>query len=263
MNRIKFLGTAGARYVVSRQLRASGGIFFELEGKRILMDPGPGCMVRLASSRPKIDPADIDIIILTHKHIDHSSDVNVVIDGMTAGGIHRKGMLLAPRDALEGDPVVLKYLRDYLDDLIVTHEGLNLDLGDLRIEAPLSMKHTVETCGFRFHTGSGTVSHVPDTAYFPEIADVLKADVTIINVVLAENRHDIFHLDLEDAKKILADMKPQAGILTHFGMSVLKKKPWELAREMGAALGFTVLAAGDGMNLDMDEVLCRERQKRV
>ncbi|HAP31749.1 MAG TPA: hypothetical protein DCQ14_01645 [Firmicutes bacterium] len=41
---IKFLGTAGARFVVSRQLRASGGIWFALGGEQILVDPGPGSL---------------------------------------------------------------------------------------------------------------------------------------------------------------------------------------------------------------------------
>ncbi|MFQ6103461.1 MAG: MBL fold metallo-hydrolase [Candidatus Glassbacteria bacterium] len=260
MNRIKFLGTAGARYVVARQLRASGGIFFELEDKRILLDPGPGSIVRLAKSRPKIDIEKIDIIILTHKHIDHSSDVNVVIDGMTAGGIHKKGMLFAPRDALEGEPVILKYLRDYLDELIIIQEGMEIDLGNLKIEAPLAMRHTVETYGFLFRTSSGTISHVPDTAYFPQIADALRAEIAIINVVLAENKHKILHLDLDDTKRLLADMKPRIGILTHFGMSLLKRKPWELVGDMEKELGLTVMAARDGMSFDVDEALCGSRR---
>ena len=32
-NFIKFLGTAGARYVVARQLRSSAGIWMNIEGK--------------------------------------------------------------------------------------------------------------------------------------------------------------------------------------------------------------------------------------
>jgi phosphoribosyl 1,2-cyclic phosphodiesterase len=261
MNRIKFLGTAGARYVVSKQLRASGGLFLELDGHSIIVDPGPGCLVKLATSRPKIDPTEIDIIILTHKHIDHSNDVNALIDGMTGGGFRKKGMLIAPSDALEGDPVVLRYLRDYLDEIIVTEEGTSLHMGGLRIEAPLKMKHTVETFGLRFHTSSGTVSHVPDTAYFPDIARSLEADITILNVVLAENKGGIFHLDIVDSKRILSEMRPRIGILTHFGMSLIKRKPWELVQEMEKELGLTVLAARDGMSIDMEEVLCKDRQE--
>jgi len=256
MNTIKFLGTAGARYVVSKQIRASGGIFMELEGHRVLVDPGPGCTVKLAESQPKIDPTDVDVIMLTHKHIDHANDVNAVIDGMTGGGFNRKGMLIAPDDALEGDPVVLRYHRNFLDEILTAKKGLECDLGGLKIEVPLEMKHTVRTFGYRFSTGSGTISLIPDTAYFPEIAPIMKADIVILNVVLARNKGGIFHLDIEDSKKILSEMRPRIGILTHFGMSLIEKKPWELAPEIGKELGITVIAASDGMSINMEEVLC-------
>ncbi|HHT9154100.1 MAG TPA: hypothetical protein ACFYEM_11335, partial [Candidatus Hypogeohydataceae bacterium YC40] len=59
-NFIKFLGTAGARFVVSTQLRASGGIWFSLDGVNIIGDPGPGCLVRCTSSRPKMNPARLN-----------------------------------------------------------------------------------------------------------------------------------------------------------------------------------------------------------
>lgn len=256
VNRIKFLGTAGARYVVAKQLRASGGMLLELEGLRILIDPGPGCVVRLASSKPRIDPSEIDIIILTHKHIDHSSDVNALIDGMTAGGLQKKGTLIAPEDALEGDPVVLRYLRGYLNGLLVAKEGMRLVRGDLVIEAPLRMRHSVETYGYIFRTPSYAISHISDTSYFAELATAFKSELTIMNVVLAKNRDGIDHLDINDARMILAEMRPKAGILTHFGMSLLKMKPWDLARQMEEELGLKVIAARDGMSVALDELLC-------
>ena len=37
-NYIKFLGTAGARIVVSKQLRASGGMWYSLQGFNVLVD---------------------------------------------------------------------------------------------------------------------------------------------------------------------------------------------------------------------------------
>ncbi|MBN2308827.1 MAG: MBL fold metallo-hydrolase, partial [Candidatus Hydrogenedentes bacterium] len=106
-NYIQFLGTAGSRWVVARQVRASGGVFLELEGKRILVDPGPGALVRCTESEPPIDVAALDGLIITHRHIDHCSDVNILIDAMTGGGYHRgRGIVFAPRDCLEGpDPV--------------------------------------------------------------------------------------------------------------------------------------------------------------
>lgn len=45
-NFIKFLGTAGARFVMIRQLRASGGLWVSANNKNILIDPGPGSIVQ-------------------------------------------------------------------------------------------------------------------------------------------------------------------------------------------------------------------------
>ncbi len=41
---ITFLGTAGARFVVTKQFLASGGAWLNLGGTQILLDPGPGCL---------------------------------------------------------------------------------------------------------------------------------------------------------------------------------------------------------------------------
>ena len=72
MNKIKFLGTAGARFVVTKQLRKSGGLWIKLDDTNVLIDPGPGSLVNCLSSRPKLDPKDLDGIILTHRHIDQA-----------------------------------------------------------------------------------------------------------------------------------------------------------------------------------------------
>ena len=41
-NIITFLGTAGARFMVRKQLAASGGMWFNIEGTEVLAASGPG-----------------------------------------------------------------------------------------------------------------------------------------------------------------------------------------------------------------------------
>ena len=69
-----------------------------------------------------MDPSTLDGILLTHKHLDHSGDVNVMIETMTEGGFKRRGVLFAPGDALEEDPVVLKYAMGYVNKVEVLRE---------------------------------------------------------------------------------------------------------------------------------------------
>jgi ribonuclease BN (tRNA processing enzyme) len=86
---ITFLGTAGARFMVTRQLAASGGLWLNLSGTEILVDPGPGTLVQ--SSKKKLRADKLSAIVLSHRHLDHSADVNIMVEAMTNGGFSRRG----------------------------------------------------------------------------------------------------------------------------------------------------------------------------
>src|SRR4029077_16462912 len=103
--KLTFMGTAGARFMVAKQLAASGGLYVEEGSARISLDPGPGAIVQY--NKRKVDLTKLDAIVLSHKHLDHSGDVNVMVEAMTEGGFRRRGRLFCPADALDGDPVVL------------------------------------------------------------------------------------------------------------------------------------------------------------
>ena len=98
---VLFLGSGGARFVVARQLRASGGMWLRFGATQIHVDPGPGALVRALSHVPPCNPRELDAIVLSHKHLDHSSDVNAMVEAMTSGGFRPRGTLLAPADAFD------------------------------------------------------------------------------------------------------------------------------------------------------------------
>ena len=100
-----------------------------VERTNLSIDPGPGALVRCLSSKPKLDPSTLDAILLTHRHLDHSGDVNVMIEAMTEGGLKKRGILFAPEDALENDPVVLRYLRDSLEKIEILTENRTFRVG--------------------------------------------------------------------------------------------------------------------------------------
>ena len=253
-NYIKFLGTAGARFVVMRQLRRSGGLWFHIDDTNILVDPGPGSLIRCLASKPMLNPRDLSGIVLTHRHLDHANDINIVIESMTNGGFDPKGVVIAPADALDEDPVVLKYLRGYLERI----EHLRLDqqyrIGNVSFSAAIGHEHGVETYGLNFKGDDYSISYIADTQYFKGLARNYTGDVLIINVVLLNESSKIQHLSLDDAERIIETNRPRLAVLTHFGMTMLRAKPWELAQDLSDRLGVKVVAATDGLQLDLDSI---------
>jgi phosphoribosyl 1,2-cyclic phosphodiesterase len=146
-NFLKFLGTAGARFVMIKQLRASGGIWISCKGTNVLIDPGPGSIVRCATSKPKLEPSKLDGIILTHRHLDHAGDINVMIEAMTEGGFKKRGVVFCPEDALEEDPVILKHTRLFPERIEILKENKTYSIGGFEFQTSMKHIHPVETYG--------------------------------------------------------------------------------------------------------------------
>ncbi len=249
---ITFLGTAGARIMVASQILASGGLWFDFGGTEILLDPGPGTIVQTA--RRKLKATKLKAIILSHKHLDHSGDVNVMIEAMTEGGFRPGGVLFAPRDALDNDPVVLQYVRPFLERIEILQEGGSYHVDGVSFHTPLRHRHPVETYGIVFNAGNHTISCLVDTRYFDELCQHYKADLLILNVVRLEPGGPFDHLSVPDAGEIIKNLKPKVAILNHFGMTMWRAKPWEVAQRLSEETGVRVIAARDGMRFDLAEL---------
>ena len=247
---LKFLGTAGARFVMIEQLRASGGIWVNCKDTNVLIDPGPGSIVRCCASRPKLNPTKLDGIILTHRHLDHANDINVMIEAMTKGGFKKKGIVFCPDDALRKDPVILKHVLDFPEKIITLKSHTNYCVKDFKFKTSMRHIHPAETYGIKFNLQGTSVALLTDTKYFKKLKDFYKVDVLIISVVFFEPRAGVDHLCLLDAQEIIRSCKPKQAVLTHFGRTMLKAKPHMQAKILTKQLGIEVIAAYDGMIMD-------------
>ena len=249
---ITFLGTAGARFVVARQLLASGGAWLKLGNTQVLLDPGPGSLVQ--AIRRKLEPAKLEAIILSHRHLDHRGDINIMIEAMTEAGTEKRGMVFAPADALTQEPVIFSYLQSYPRSIQFLAEGGSYAIKDISFQTPVRHEHPVETYGFIFRTPRHTFSWITDTRYFEALAGHYEGDLLIINVVRVSPGAPIGHLSLLEAKRLIDEIKPRMAILTHFGMTMWRAKPWELASELSEETGVRVMAARDGMEFDLAQL---------
>jgi ribonuclease BN (tRNA processing enzyme) len=249
---ITFLGTAGARFVVIHQFLASGGAWLSLGGTQILLDPGPGCLVQAA--KRKLDPSKLEAIILSHRHLDHCGDINIMIEAMTDGGMKKRGLVFTPADALDHDPVIFSYLLPCPESIEPLTAGGSYQINDVSFQTPVRHKHPVETYGFVFRTPRRTFSWITDTRYFEELSSYYAADLLIINVVRLSPGAPVDHLSLPEAKRIIEETRPKVAILTHFGMTMWRAKPWELAEKLTGQTGVSVIAARDGMRFGLERL---------
>jgi phosphoribosyl 1,2-cyclic phosphodiesterase len=246
---IKFFGTGGARFVASRQLRATGGLWLHYKETNLYIDPGPGAIVKIRESQERFETADLDGIVLTHKHMDHSNDVNILIESMAEGGFKKRGTLFVPQDAIGEDPVVFRFVRNYLDDVVLLKEKGRYLIRDISFSAPVRHHHPVETYGLLFHLNV-TIGLIADTRFFDELPDYYRVDYLIINVLRSqpiENHEIVEHLAVDDVRKIVTRVRPKAAILTHFGFKMIQEGPDVIAERLSDETGVNVIAAQDGM----------------
>jgi ribonuclease BN (tRNA processing enzyme) len=262
-NTITFLGTGGARFMIISQLLASGGMWFNLGGTQFLVDPGPGCIIQTTSR--KLNPKNLSAIIVSHRHLDHAADVNVMTEAMTDGGNHRHGRLFAPYDALETEPVILNHLRRRLDGVEILKAGGNYTIGNVSLSTPVRHFHgAVENYGLVYRTGKYTIAHITDTRYFEDLPKYYSnCDLLIMNIVFLEARPrseltyesvPVEHLTAPDAERLVREIKPKIAIMTHFGTSMWRAKPALVAEQLTQKTGIRVMAATDGLIFALSEL---------
>jgi len=249
---IKFLGTGGARFVASRQMRSTGGMWLNFKHTNLYIDPGPGAIVRVNASKDKLNPGNLDGIIITHKHLDHANDVNIMIEAMTDGGFKKKGVLFCPEDALDADSVLLGYVRKYLEEITILKENGEYEIKDIHFKTPVRHIHPVETYGICFYLNK-KIGIITDSKYFESLPSFYKADYLIVNVLRInpiEKSDIVEHLALDDFIRIVDNIRPETAIMTHFGMNMIRQKPHLIADRLKKEMGLNVIAAYDGMKIE-------------
>jgi phosphoribosyl 1,2-cyclic phosphodiesterase len=263
---LKFLGTAGARFVVSTQLRHSGGLVWTLGGATLWVDPGPGALVRALASRPRVDPAKIDALLVTHRHLDHAGDATAVVEAMSRGGFAPRGTLLAPRDALDEEPVVFRYAQGFVARRLVLSEGSRHELAPgVVVETPLAHDHGIETYGYRLSAPGFTASHIVDTFWMDALPGAYAGvDLLVVNTTRERGRDRRYlHLGADDAETLVAEIRPRLAVLTHLGMQLARGRAEELALAISQRTGVPTVAARDGWLLDLDALEGAAERRRI
>jgi len=248
------LGTAGGKFAINNQLRASGGIIVRVRGIQFHIDPGPGALLKAKDY--KVSLRANNVLLCTHSHLGHCNDINIVIDAMTHSGIDKRGILIGSKSLIQGKENEKSYVtrkhKGRLDKILALEPSNVVKFGNNMEVRTLKTRHEDETAvGFKLFCDKFVIGYSGDTSYFDGLVDELKgSDILILNVSRPFGHKDESNLSSDDAVKIIQEVKPNLVILTHFGQKMLEQNPIYQAREIQRITDVQTIAARDGMTIN-------------
>ncbi len=222
--KITFLGTCGGRISMIKQLRQSGGFRIDSKSAKIHIDPGPGALVH--SIKNNLNPEELDVVIVTHFHIDHCNDAGVLIEAMSDYGRQKMGIFIASKYSIYGssddDRSISKYHISKAKLVYCAEKEekkvFKTKNGEFTLEI-IKTKHDEPTSfGFKLFLDGKIIGYTSDTEYFEGICEKFSGcDILIINCLRPTDVGIPDHLKVSDAIKIIQVAKPKKVILTHLG----------------------------------------------
>lgn len=265
-SQIIFLGTAGDNAATSRQLRSSGGIILQIDETQLHLDPGPGALNK--AKEYGVNLRANTAILVSHAHLNHCNDLNILIEAMTLSGLDKKGVLIANKTLIQGSekyaPYLTKYHQELLEKVIVLEKGQKAGIELTEIHA-LNAEHTdPHTIGFKLFCPRFTLSYTADTKYNKTLVEEMQgSDILILNVPYPGEKGEGLNLDTKSAIKIIEKVKPRLAIISHFGLEMLKTDPMVEAREIQRETGVQTIAARDGLIIAPEAYSAKSPQVRL
>lgn len=265
-SQIIFLGTAGDSSVTARQWRASGGIVLKINDLQFHIDPGPGALNK--AKEYGINLRGHTAILVSHAHLNHCNDLNILIEAMTLSGLDKRGVLIANKTVVQGSenyrPYLTLYHQTLLEKIIVLEDNQKAAIEIVEIHA-LRAEHTdPQTLGFKFFCPRFTLSYSSDTHYNRGLVSGMEgSDILILNVPYPSHKAKNLNLDREGAIKIIRKIKPRLAIITHFGLEMLKADPLLEAREIQKQTQIQTIAAKDGLVVSPESYSAKSPQHRL
>jgi len=264
---ILFLGTGGGRVNLIRQMRKTGGFRINSDSANIHVDPGPGALSQ--SVRLRQDPLKLDAVIVTHAHIDHCNDANLMIEGMSRFALETKGVLIASRNAISGEEgcLITKYHQNHVREAYTAVYGerkrFRTRRGEFEIEI-IEVKHDEPSAfGFKLHLDGRVIGYTTDTNWFEGLGERFSGcDLLIANCLKPYSDGIPDHLESKDVIKLLKVAKPRKAALSHFGVKMLRADPELEAQKIEYESEVETIAARDGMRIIVgDEITVVEEGK--
>ncbi|WP_342765983.1 MBL fold metallo-hydrolase [Methanobacterium alcaliphilum] len=245
------------------QKRMTGGFRIDdIDGKNLHIDPGPGALIR--SYQFGRDPRKLSGVFVSHSHTDHYTDAEVLIEAMTKGMTRRKGIVVGSLSVIEGfkqwGPCISDYHKSKPE---VTTLGANKikKFGDMKVKGTKTIHGDPTAVGFQFQLKDITISYTADTEYFEKLHKYHRsADILVASVIRPRDERIPGHMCSDDFSKLIAEVSPKLAIMTHLGMKMIINNPEREAERIQEETGVKVLAARDGMHINLDQVMGQQQR---
>lgn len=201
-----------------RDKRLRSSVLVRSATTTLLVDSCPD--LRVQALRHRITA--IDAVIYTHEHLDHTTGFDEMrafcwrrCDRLPlyAGG----GCLSMLRKmfgwAFDESNTYQGYIRPAAHD----HAGQPFTVGDIEV-IPVPVVHaTVETFGYVFRCGGSSFGYVPDIQELPAASVPLLVGLDALAMDGLRYRPHRTHFCVDDTVRIMQQLNPQRGYLTHMG----------------------------------------------
>ena len=196
---------------------AHSGYLVSSEGRRVLLDCGPGVLARLRESEPW---PTIDAIVISHLHLDHCGDLVPWLWGHVLGpatGVPGPELYVPPSGLARistfaplGRFLQVFDVHEYADGVSFTAAGHTI--------TARAVSHYVEPAyGFRVEHASAVLAYSGDTGPTPALVSLARdADVFLCEATLLVPEGDPHgHMTPDEARTVARNANVRRLLLTH------------------------------------------------
>lgn len=204
-------------------------MLLELSGTRLLLDCGPSTLAKLA--RLGVDARDLDVVFLSHFHIDHTSDVPDLITSLSMDRSGRPSPPERPLKLMGGEGLVdfldlalrrnpyYSYAAEWMDQMDLTEvielrPGDEYALGDLRLKV-VDVDHP-NGLAVRVSSPGLSITYSGDTAPCEQLVELARGtDVLIHECSFPDEALMGKHTSEKGLAEIASRVRPRLLIATH------------------------------------------------
>lgn len=224
--KLKILGTGTFFANINRTASA---FLLEINNKKILIDCGPGTLVRL--SQVGVVPEDLDYVFITHFHPDHTSDLFPLFmnyrlpDLLAPGSVKKFPKFFGPKGFSK---FMSKYAKnselfayDGWDKIKVVEYPLTIDLDGIIVK-PFKVNHnafnySAKAYSLRFESDGKIIVFSGDAADCQGIRQAcLNADLFICDASFPKNIKNKIHMNTSEIGDVSRAGNVKKIILVHF-----------------------------------------------